>query len=241
MNKTLTLTLGSLVLTGLLACENVDSTDVMTSGVYADIKATADGSGQTLVKTTLRVGGSNSNTFLDLVGDDKLIASQADDSQDMERKSLFGSVWYEKNFAVDAEDTPFKVAFIRTADSGAPESTMTLPAPFHITAPAASTNFSRSSDDIQLTWESSGTADSMHLNLDGDCIRILHKDLSGDTGSYTIAHDDIELASDADEGTSCEITLSLERRRVGHLDPGYGEGGVITAVQTRSVKMMSEM
>ncbi len=241
MKKMLFVGLGIVALNGLLACENVDSSDVMTSGVYADINATADGSGHTLVQTSLRVGGAHSNTFLDLVDDDKLTVSQGDDVQQMERQSLFAKVWYEKSFAVDAADTPFTIAFTRTVDQGAPNSSLTLPAPFEISAPAEDAHFSRMSDDIVVSWDPAGSTDSMRLSLDGNCIRILQKDLSGDDGQYTIAHDDIELSSDADEGTSCTLTLTLQRRRVGQLDPGYGEGGQITGMQTRTIEIQSEM
>lgn len=241
MNRIISLATTGLALAGLVACENVDSSDVLTSGVYADITARASGDGETLVKTTLRVGGAASNTFLDLVDDDKLIATQAEQVEEMERKTLLGSVWYQKSFAIDAADTAFKVAFERTIDEGAPDSNLTLPAPFSVTSPAAATDFSRSADDIVLSWDGSGTDDLMVLNIDGGCIKIFHKELAGDTGSYTVAHDEIELARDAEEGDSCDVTILLERRRAGQLDPGYGEGGQITGIQSREVKINSVM
>lgn len=222
----------------LLACENVESEDVMTSGVYADISATADGTGSTLVKTSLRVGGGMSNTYLELMGDDKLTAFQDTTEKLMGVKKLLGAVWYEASFDVDAADTPFKVAFTRSVDDGAPESTMTLPAPFALTAPAANTEFSRASADITVTWDASGTSDKMHLTADGECIQIWSKELDGDAGTAVIPHAEI-VAHEQQEATTCEITLTLGRRRTGDLDANYGEGGTVLGIQQRTVKVKS--
>ncbi|MFH1808756.1 MAG: hypothetical protein ABIJ09_08420 [Pseudomonadota bacterium] len=222
----------------LLACENVDSEDVMTSGVYADISATADGAGQSLVKASLRVGGGASNTYLDLMGNDKLVASQDTTDKDMVKRTLLGAVWYEATFDADAADTPFKVAFTRTVDDGAPESTLTLPTPFAITVPAADAQFSRASDDITVTWDPGSSSDTMHLTADGDCIQIWTKDLDGDAGTAVIPHAEI-VAHENQEATTCTVTVTVGRRRAGTLDTGYGEGGVVWGIQQRTIKIKS--
>src|SRR5512136_236062 len=61
-----------------VACgEKVDSTDVRTTGIYAEMGALAEGNGQTMATVDLRVGGAGSNTHLNLKGNDELVASAA--------------------------------------------------------------------------------------------------------------------------------------------------------------------
>lgn len=223
---------------GLMACENVDSEDVMTDGIYADINATAVGDGKTTVRAALRVGGGASNTYLELTGDDNLVASMGETSVDMGERMLAGARWYVAEFSEDALDTEFKVAFERTVDEAAPESVMTMVSPFDITAPTASASFSRASDDIELTWETSGTEDKMLLNIDGDCVQLYHEDLAGDTGSFTVVAGTLEPA-DGHEEDECAVTAELIRHRDGTLDPAYGEGGVIWSRQVRTIRLNS--
>jgi hypothetical protein len=224
---------------GLLACENVDSEDVMTDGIYADINAFATGDGNTTVRAALRVGGGASNTFLEMVGDDQLLASMGEgDPVEMGEKSFLGSRWYTAEFDADAEDTEFNVAFERTVDEPAPESKMTMVAPFELTAPASSAEYSRATDDIEITWDASGSSDDMIVNIDGDCVQLYHEDLSGDTGSFTVVAGTLDPAQDQDDET-CSVTIELIRHRDGNLDPAYGEGGVIYARQIRTIQVSS--
>jgi hypothetical protein len=61
----------AVALAPLVACEAVDSEDVLTSGMYADLAVTNTGS-NTRAAAILRVGGASSNTFVELTGDDSL-------------------------------------------------------------------------------------------------------------------------------------------------------------------------
>jgi len=229
------MTVGAL---GLLACENVDSEDVMTDGIYADINAIATGDGNTTVRASLRVGGNASNTFLELVGDDKLVASMGEETAEMGEKTFLGSKWYTAEFSEDAVDTEFNVAFERSVDEPAPESKMTMVAPFDITVPASSASYSRASDDIELAWETSGTSDTMLVNIDGSCVQLYHEDLSGDTGSFSVVAGTLEPAQDQEDET-CSITIELIRHREGTLDPAYGEGGLVYSRQIRTIQVTS--
>src|SRR5688500_2218758 len=169
----------------LAGCATVESEDVATSGVYADIKASADGSGVTQVRASLRVGGGTSNTFLDLSGDDRLETTHGQDTQSMAREELLGAVSYVTSFPVEAADSQFVVAFHRTIDEGAPSSTAVLPAPFAISAPAAETTFSRTSD-VTVTWSPSATGDAMTWVANGDCVAMRLGNIAGDPGSLVI-------------------------------------------------------
>src|SRR4030095_9550092 len=75
--------------------QEVESTDVRTSGVYPVIDVTADGSGSTRVQVKLKVGGSASNTFLELTGEDRLTATAGGVTKDLDAT---GSVTYSATF-----------------------------------------------------------------------------------------------------------------------------------------------
>src|SRR4029079_5594762 len=113
---------GSLILTAALAAgcrQRVESTDIRTSGIYPDIDVTADGSGTTRVQVRLKVGGPASNTFLALVGEDRLQVTADVRTKDMD----VSGVGYIATFPTDAAAT-FVIAFQRgAADTSAPSTT----------------------------------------------------------------------------------------------------------------------
>ena len=226
-----------LTLATLVACESVESTDVMTSGVYADIEAVAEGDGSTRASAILRVGGADSNTFLELVADDSLTASTGEETQELIEQSIGDYFSYVADFDVDAEDTEFVVAFERTVDEGAPNTTLSLPALFDLTGPEEGVTLSRSEEDITITWESSGTEDEMLWSASGGCFFDASGGIEGDPGTFTIEAGTLESV-DEDEPETCEATLVITRSRVGDLDPGYGEGGSVFGKQMRSVDIL---
>lgn len=246
-----------------LACgEKVDSTDVRTHGVYAAMRASAEGNGQTTVTADLRVGGSGSNTHLDLKGSDELVAWAATgQSQKMSKVKpdvLAEYYIYKASLAVEAGD--IVVAFNRgPEDTSAPNSHVTLPAPFTIAGLAPGQEVSRAVG-VTLTWVPSPTGGNMRWERSG-C-------LSGaatipDAGSLTLDPASLVLpivdagapsktpldaspldsaALDAGAGnsldagpTSCAAQVCLERSGSGMVDPAFGEGGSFSATQRRCV------
>ena len=238
MRKTLALLTLIAPLT-LVGCANSSSTDIETHGMYADFHASADGTGNTTVYAALKVGGSTSNDFVDVVGDDSLIGTHAAIAQPMSKQEFLGAVWYTTVFAVDSAGAPFKISLNRGASHvSAPNSDATLPAPFSITAPAGGATFSRATAAIPLTWSSSGGTDPMNYVASGDCIVAKSDTLPADNGSYTIPAGSIQPGQNQ-TGTSCQVTISISRNRAGIIDSAYGEGGAFTATQTRSVTVLS--
>jgi hypothetical protein len=233
----------------LAACETVESKNVRTDGIYADLRATADGSGSTVVEASLRVGGSGSNTYLDLSDGDSLLVDHAGDTRRLERsQDFFGAVHYRTSVPTDAADTPLRVAFMREPHDqmeaecrggSAPYSIATLPSPFSITAPSADAKFSRARDSIVVTWTPS-SHDAMRWTASGTCIRNESGDLDGDPGRLELDAGRFEPATDREQSQSCEVTITLIRRRMGMVDPAYGEGGTFTAEQIRKVEIDSE-
>jgi hypothetical protein len=207
------------------ACrQEVESTDVRTSGIYPVVDVRADGSGNTRVEVKLKVGGWASNTFLELVAEDRLTASAGGVTKDLESS---GAVGYAATFPGDAGGT-FAIAFLRGAgDTSAPNTTVTLPAPYDVTL--ARTEVSRSTGALDFTWTPAGSGD-LDTSLHGGCINLV-LDTIPDDGAATMAGDAIH----ADEATdACTVTLTLARTQAGEVDPAFTEGGEVNARQIRT-------
>jgi hypothetical protein len=232
----------------LAACERVESSNVRTDGIYADLDVVAKGDGKSSVSASLRVGGSLSNTYLDLIDGDVLMAHQADDAQEMERRTLlFGQVWYEATFDVDAENTPFRIEFAREPHDdtekqcrggSAPNSFATLPAPFAFDGPEVGKSFSRANDDLEITWSPNGSSDKMSFQISGSCIQSESGDISGDPGRLAIARGRLKPTMNQPPAT-CAIIVELIRSRSGEVDPAFGEGGTFRARQIRTLDLQS--
>jgi hypothetical protein len=225
------------------ACQSIASTDVKTAGIYAALKATADGSPGTTIEARLKTGGSLSNTYLDLQGTDKLTAFFGSDSQPMARNSLLGEVWYTAQFNQVAENTLVRIDFERGHDpqtmaclgAGAPNSMVTLPAPFSITAPMGGASVSRKSG-LTITWSPSGGMDPMSYTVTGDCVTPLTDQIAGDTGTVTISK---ITPLPSQETQSCVVNINIQRARNGTVDSAYGEGGAFGATQVRQISFNS--
>ena len=222
--------------------EDVDSDDVATDAVYANMYVTAPGDGESHLLTTLRVGGPNSNTYLDLTDYDSLVAYVNDTGKNMAQSGD----GYVASFPYESEGTPYRFAFLRShapdsecAGVSAPNSSVTLPAPFDIVNPVSDSAHSRNAD-LVFTWSGSGAADGMSWTVDGPCILTASDTIDDDDGSFTIPADTIAVIGSANN--SCTATLTVSRTRAGELDPAFvsGEGGVISAAQRRTRQFVTE-
>lgn len=211
------------------ACETIDSGDLLTGGMSANITATADGSGSTDISTVLRAGGLRSNTFVDLQGDDLLSVTAGEQSADLSKQQLGNLISYTATLPVDAADTEFVVSLQRSVDDGAPSSTARLPEPFDFGETGDTFD---ASSNLAFDWTPSGTDDEMEVLVDGDCIIPWSRELDGDPGSFEIPGDEIESVSD-EPGTSCSVDVTLRRVRGGSVDPAFEEG-VAQGVQERT-------
>jgi len=226
----------SLLLSASLAAgckQEVESTDIRTTGVYPVIDVTAEGSGTSRVLVKLKVGGINSNTYLELIGPDKLTATRSGATKDLDST---GSVSYGATFATEAAG-PFVVSFMRGPDDdSAPNSTVDLPEPF-IISPLATTELSRATADLVFTWTAGPAAGVIDSSLYGSCIDTIIETIPDD-GTATISHDRIH-ARDGATTDSCSVTLTLVRTDVGQVDPAFTEGGRVTASQIRTTLFTS--
>lgn len=231
----------SLCALGNLACEQVSSEDVLTSGVYANIVAEADGDGSTQVSTSLRVGGALSNTFLDLSEGESITATSGTEEKTLARVSVLGAISYVGTFPGDEADKPFTVAWNRAEGYvSAPSTTITMPASFTLTAPVAGTTFSRANDDLVVSWDGSGTTDEMFWEvITSTCAREMKTNgITNDPGTFTITAGTL-TSIEGHEGETCDTTLVLLRRRMGAIDAAYGEGGWVVGRHVRTVTFSS--
>lgn len=210
-----------------LGCtEKVESTDIRTTGIYPEIEVVANGSGSSKVTVRLKVGGDDSNTFLELKGDDTLEVTADGDTKTMEGSGN----QYTASFPVDAEGTEFTIAFLRgDVDEDAPASVVSLPAPFEMALGASSA--SRADDAVEFTWEPAASGD-IAWDLSGECIDSAH-DSTPDDGSDSIAAGEIEPKFMDDAEKDCTANLSLTRAEPGTIDSAFTEGGSIVAKQVR--------
>ena len=211
-----------------LACtETVESTDIRTTGIYPEIEVVATGNGQSEVSVWLKTGGSNSNTFLELEGEDTLEVTVDGDTKTMDHSGNS----YQATFDVDAGGTEFTIAFLRgDADEDAPASVVVLPEPFELMLGA--TTASRADDDLEYTWEPAGDG-SVSWDLSGECISS-GSGSTPDDGTNSIAAGDIEPKFMDDAEKSCTAKVGLERAQRGTIDSAFTEGGSIVAKQVRA-------
>lgn len=230
------LLLAALGIAALSACEAVESEDVNTSGLYADLWVIAEGDGASRAVGILRVGGELSNTFVELTGGDKLTATRdGEDPVEMYEQQLLDARSYRADFADDTPDLDVTIAFERELDESAPSSVMSLPQPFEV-APIAA-QYSRLTDDIVLTWDNT-QAEEMAVWVEGPCIVNYYSTRKPDTGSWTVSAEDIQANEGAEE-ENCELEVTLWRSRSGTVDPAYGKGGKAWGHQTRQLTTLS--
>jgi hypothetical protein len=217
-------------------CAQTDSSDLLTSGIYAGLSASTTGDGVTHVRATLYVGNPINLNFVNVTGDDRLVAIHNSQQQTMTETQLLNVVSYHTQFQGDDEGLEFQIAFLREVDRGAPNSRATLPAKFTMDALPASA--SRAAP-LTLSWSPAPSADLMRWEAKGDCIENATDGIMGDPGTIVIPGETIKKRMGETIADQCEITVMLTRSRLGQLDPGYGKGGIISGQQIRSAKTMS--
>jgi hypothetical protein len=226
------LALLALVLGG---CTTVESDNILTSGMYADLSARAGGDGTTQISATLYLGNPINLNFVDLTGGDQLQASYGDQVQVMSETIILNIVGHGATFQSDNEDDEFVIDFVREVDAGAPASIVALPAPFEINPIVASRSRAASLD---FGWDNS-TSDSMRWSASGDCIDSAGATIGTDEGTVTIAASTLQKRQGATVANECPVTVTIIRTRLGELDTHFGEGGSVVGEQQRTLTFNS--
>jgi len=222
----------------MVGCAKTDSSDLLSSGIYAAISADASGDGNTRVHATLYVGNPINLNFVDLTGDDQLVASFGSQEKVMSETVILNIVSHQATFPSDNEGDQFQVAFERKVDAGAPNSIATLPAKFALDpAPATASRAAA----LSLTWAPIDAANGMRWEASGDCIESESQILAADTGSLTIEPNRLMKRMGTMVADECPVTITVFRMKLGQLDPGYGKGGVVQGQQIRKVMLSSTL
>ena len=239
MTKLITASILSLGLAASVNCQSVDSDNILTSGMYADISATADGRGETEIRTTLYLERPSSLNYIELEGGDLLTAFAPDGSRQIMRESQFlGITTYSADFDLDDGGTEFIIAFTRDVDSGAPDSSVILPEAFDILNPQAET-YSRDSDDIIIDWAPTDSGDDVDIQITGGCIESELIAVEGDPGTHTISAGTLVKLQGEGIANACDLTVTITKSAPGDLDPAYGFGGEIDGHQVRTLDVSS--
>jgi len=220
------------------ACQTTESDSVLTSGMYAQISATATGTGETTVSATLYLGDPSKLNFIDLEGDDQLIAHHESQSKVMSESILLNIVSHTATFPADNEGDTFEVEFQRDVDAGAPSTLVSLPAPFTLgTVPP---NVSRAAAfGVNWTGPSLTPGDRMRWSAEGQCIELAGGAITGDPGSVTVPANTFKKKAGDNVPDSCQVKVTVTRERDGDLDRAYGKGGTALGFQARSVTYTS--
>jgi hypothetical protein len=228
--------LTALCLMGLsaLGCskETTSSSNIKTGGIAALIDVNAFDDSNATVHVELRVGGSSSNAYVTLEGQDRLIATAAGKTKTL---TVVESGVYEADFSGVESGTEFTVTLDRPDDTTASDNSGTLPDPFTLDDPES--NLSRMTDKLTLTWAPAETGDDMHLDIDGKCIFGYGHDMS-DTGSFVVAAGKLE-STGGDMPETCDLTAKVERAREGSADTAFDPESYFRLHQFRSQKFTS--
>jgi hypothetical protein len=230
-------TLVCLAATTTAGCAKTDSDDLLTSGIYAAISAEANGDGVTHVRATLYVGTPNNLNFVDLTGDDRLVASFGAQEIVMSETILLNIVSHHAQFNTDNAGDQFQVAFERVVDRGAPNSIATMPDKFTIDAPPTSASRAQ---PLTLTWSGIDATTPMRWEATGECIDRVGTTLTADTGSLSIPANTFVKKMAAGTLDECVVTITITRGKLGQLDPNYGKGGTVEGQQVRKVMLTSQ-
>ena len=238
------------------ACgRTIDSTDLRTSGVSAEMSAVAEGNGQTTVTADLRQG-SGSSTHLDLKGSDELVAIAATGQSLKMTKVKPSDIanYYVYRAILSVEAGVIVVAFNRGPDDkSAPNSQASLPEAIILSGVVPGQTVSRARG-LTLTWAPVPGGSTMRWTRSG-CLT--GSGTIPDSGSLTfdaaslaapILDDPPWIPPGLDAATvdggaarpdggvaSCAAQICLERSGSGLVDPGFGAGGSFVTTQRRCV------
>jgi hypothetical protein len=220
--------------------ETTSSKNIRTAGIAMTTEVTATSESKVRVKTTLQVGGDESNTYVKLKGEDRLVASA--DGEEKQMEAIDDGV-YEANFDVGDEGTLYKVELRRSDDdTDAKSNSGKLPAPFDITSDFGKDPVSRA-DDLTITWDPSGQSGDMQVEFEdepGDsCIYDEDDvDIPGDTGAFVLKGKTLDSLDDDDPET-CDVTATVSRIRKGTTDRALDGESKFTLAQVRAVTFAS--
>jgi hypothetical protein len=234
------LTMGMMVLVQAGCAKSVDSTDVRTSGLYAQFSASSKGDGLITVEAKLRVGDSGSSTYAELDGEDRLVASLNGDVRTLTKSDSSANSPYRAVFTTSSGGT-LTIAFMRGPDdTSAPNSSVVIPSTFIPRFVGINPGDSvQRGQSISVAWNNASTG-SIYWSVQGSCIKS-HTDSAIDSGSLVVRGLDVQpnpqlydpaVSPLARPDPTCDAWVGLRRGATGYVDPAFGEGGSFQATQS---------
>lgn len=182
--------------------------------------------------------------YSDDLFDNLIQTSDQDKVMALGERTVYGErqsgIWYQSRFDPQYRSNVFTVSFRGGARRSAPNSTVELPPDFNITAPLSGMDvlYSRSMDTVQVSWEPANTGFAMDVVAHISCVNGSVGTWSTgniiDNASYSGVYD-IPPNTFSGYTGECGVTVSVERSRLGAIDPAYGQGGYIRGLQYRTV------
>ncbi|AOT11185.1 hypothetical protein [Pseudoalteromonas luteoviolacea] len=227
----------------LVGCssETTESENVKTEAIWADIYVTSQGEDSRVI-AELNVSSRNGNN-IKLSDKDKLHATAAGITKDLEIDDGFLDIDYRATFNVAEKDTKFMITLTRGESNDTLQTELILPAPFSIITPQKNQSFYKQ-DTLEVNWTSDNATDTRLdalltlrcKNKDGneESIAKQYSDITDD-GSFSV---DLSSLDGIDSETlndkkSCEADIYMERIRYSSLDSRYAEGSRARAIQER--------
>ncbi len=246
--------------------DDVTSDQISTNSFVADLHVTNGGGDITAVEAQLRL--STTSSFIDLKDGDKLFSSTvgpvdsinitedlfANLGQTTDQIKLMTGSFADATFPTtllnftdevsgalyrdNNTNTNFTVSLDRPVGENAPNSNVTLPLGFSIVTPQSAMNFSRSADNIAVSWNTVDDTAAMNVTASLICPGSntvgFNNTLTTDTGNINIPAGTFVTAGD-----NCKIRIVLDRFRPGTIDPKFAVGSQIIGHQKRFVEILS--
>jgi hypothetical protein len=213
----------ALVVTG---CSTVDSADIRTSGMTADLLVKLPENAVAVdVTASFRVGNL---TYVELGSGENVSVSAGGQTEELHRGKFAGATSYTGQLGVSRGELTF--ALKREGDNtSAPSSTIALPEPVHLSQPFGGAKLSRRKA-VQVTL-ASGPAQT--LTWSGPCIQTGSLEIEAGRSSATVAAGAILAATPASAGSdTCQVELLLSRHTTGKLDGAFKDGSVVAVAQS---------
>lgn len=245
MKRTITIAASAVGLVAITGCaEAIDSGDIKTSGMWADFVASADDADETTITTTLRTGGPDSNTYVELGPKDTLTYHVDGETYSPNKSEAPGSkrVQYVATVPKNKDDMAMRAELKREeseegeSSKDAPDSTATLPKTFAIESPEKDASLKRS-EALTVELSSTDSDGETVAEISGDCLDELYeKNFEGN--SVTFEAGTLQKEPDEESGeevpNTCDAEVTVTRTRAGSVDDAY-EGGNFKALQMRRV------
>jgi hypothetical protein len=233
-NRFWTLACVGIATSAVAGCEgDIPGSNVVdTDQIYADIQVVG-GDESTDVGVLMKQGGAD-GTLLTLVPGDELRASLG--GKQVSRFTKDGSGRYHATLKGSATGAKVTVGLDRSEADSANNSTAVLPEAFSLQLDMDGAELARG-NDVPLVWDAASSPGDITWSVKGTCVESTTGTLKDD-GSGSIGTGQIKLAP-GNKGTTCDVSISLERSAPGTLDPKFGKGGQIVAYQRRTVTLSS--